>query len=126
MDSYFTANGLVQTALYLVALVALGYPLGRTMAKLYDNQPVLLSRVLGPIERLFYRLAGIDATKEMNWQQYALAVMMTASAPTPPVKASIRRSTSSLRWSASSAPDTDARSTVCGSRSIPTTRQPEA
>ena len=50
-----TANGFFQVALYLVVLIALAKPLGSYMARVYDGPPLLLDRVLGPVERLLYR-----------------------------------------------------------------------
>jgi len=70
-----TANGYVQLALYLVVLLALAKPLGAYMARVYENQPIVLGRVLGPIERLLYRLAGIRPDVEMDWKSYAIAML---------------------------------------------------
>jgi K+-transporting ATPase ATPase A chain len=70
-----TANGYLQLALYLVVLLALAKPLGAYMARVYENRPTLLGRVLGPVERVLYRLAGIRPDIEMDWKGYALAML---------------------------------------------------
>jgi K+-transporting ATPase ATPase A chain len=70
-----TTNALLQIGLYVVVLVALVKPLGLFMARVYENKPCGLDRVLGPIERLIYRLCGIDPTVEMSWKHYAYAVL---------------------------------------------------
>jgi K+-transporting ATPase ATPase A chain len=70
-----TSNGVLQLLIYLGLLVALVKPLGSYMARVYEGEPVLLSRVLGPIERLFYRLAGVKADGEMGWKHYAAAML---------------------------------------------------
>ena len=70
-----TAWSLVQIALALGFLVLAAVPLGRYMARVYEGQPTLLGRALGPIERLLYRASGVDAEKEMDWKAYALAML---------------------------------------------------
>ena len=64
-----------QLMLYLVVLIALAKPLGIFMARVYRGQRTFLDRVLGPIERLIYRIAGVRPEVEMNWKVYALAVL---------------------------------------------------
>ncbi|HVC11825.1 MAG TPA: potassium-transporting ATPase subunit KdpA, partial [Burkholderiales bacterium] len=70
-----TANGYLQLAFYLVVLVALAKPLGAYMARVYEGQPTLLGRIGAPVERLVYRLGGVDPAEEMHWTRYALAVL---------------------------------------------------
>ena len=71
-----TASGLFQIGLYLVILVALVKPFGAYMARVYEGQPILLDRVLGPVERFLYRLFGIHADEEMDWRTYAVAMLL--------------------------------------------------
>ncbi|MBI5960520.1 MAG: potassium-transporting ATPase subunit KdpA [Chloroflexi bacterium] len=71
-----TANGLMQVALYLVILIAAARPLGTFMARVYEGKPILLDRVLGPVERLIYRAGGVRPDAEMNWKVYAFAVLL--------------------------------------------------
>ncbi|HSW61784.1 MAG TPA: potassium-transporting ATPase subunit KdpA [Dissulfurispiraceae bacterium] len=71
-----TANGLLQIGLYLVVLVALVKPLGGYMAKVYDGAPNMLSRVLGPVESLIYRILGVNPEEEMSWKTYAIVCIL--------------------------------------------------
>jgi K+-transporting ATPase ATPase A chain len=66
-----TANGLLQVALYFIVLIAVAIPLGNYMARVYSGEPVLLSRIAGPLERWIYRCCRIDAEQEMSWKTYA-------------------------------------------------------
>jgi potassium-transporting ATPase potassium-binding subunit len=71
-----TLNGTLQIVLYFVVLMALVKPLGSYMARVYEGQPVLLERVLGPVERLIYRIAGVRPEEEMRWTTYAMAMLV--------------------------------------------------
>jgi K+-transporting ATPase ATPase A chain len=71
-----TANDVFQIVLYFGVLILLAKPLGEYMARVYENRPFVLDRVLGPMERLFYRICGISPDEEMDWKQYALAVLV--------------------------------------------------
>jgi K+-transporting ATPase ATPase A chain len=69
------ANGYEQIALYLAVLLALAKPLGAYMASVYSAQSGVATRILGPLERLVYRLSGVRPDEEMDWQRYALAML---------------------------------------------------
>ena len=71
-----TANGVFQLVLYVVVLLALAKPLGGYMARVYEGRPFGLDRVLGPVERLIYRLAGVRPDQEMDWKTYAIAMLI--------------------------------------------------
>jgi len=71
-----TINGWLQLAFYLVVLILLVKPLGLYMANVYENKPIILGRVLGPVERLVYRLCGTSPEEEMNWKTYAVAMLI--------------------------------------------------
>lgn len=71
-----TINGLVQIGLYFVVLLALVKALGWYMARVYEGQPCGLDRVVGPLERLIYRLCGVRHTEEMSWKAYAVAMLL--------------------------------------------------
>lgn len=61
-----TVNGFFQIGLYLVVLGGLVKPLGGYMAKVYAGEPNMLSRALGPVERLVYRLLCVNPGEEMS------------------------------------------------------------
>jgi potassium-transporting ATPase potassium-binding subunit len=71
-----TTNGIAQLALYVIVLLALARPLGAYMARVYQSQPFGLNRVLGWLERLIYRFAGVRATEEMGWKTYAGTMLL--------------------------------------------------
>ena len=74
-----TVNGILQLLLYMVVLLALAKPLGRYMARVYEGQPTALDWVLGPLERLIYRLCGVRAGRpeaEMDWRTYAFGMLL--------------------------------------------------
>lgn len=70
-----TVNGLLQMGLYFGVLLACVKPLGFYIAKVYSGSAPFLERIVGPIERLLYRLCGIDKSAEMTWRQYSEAVL---------------------------------------------------
>jgi K+-transporting ATPase ATPase A chain len=70
-----TGNGLLQVALYLAALLACVKPLGLYMAAVYTGRAPRAERILGPFERLLYRVGRIDSATDMTWRNYANAVL---------------------------------------------------
>jgi len=71
-----SANIVFQLALFCVLLVALSLPLGNYMARVYAGEASAAQAVLGPVERLVYRLFRIDAKQQMTWKTYAVAAML--------------------------------------------------
>lgn len=61
-------------AMFAITLL-LALPLGRYIAKVYGNQKTFLDFLFNPIEKLFYRISGIDPEKGMNWKQNMLAML---------------------------------------------------
>jgi potassium-transporting ATPase potassium-binding subunit len=72
MDS----NGILQILIYILLIVALTPLLGGFMARLFGGERVLLSPVLGPIERSLYKICGVNAAREQHWAAYALSLLM--------------------------------------------------
>lgn len=70
-----TMTGIFQIILYIIVLVALVKPLGVYMARVYQGASFGLDRILGPVERLIYRICGIRQDEEMAWRSYAAAVL---------------------------------------------------
>jgi potassium-transporting ATPase potassium-binding subunit len=70
------ANGWMQVALYIGVLLALVKPLGWYMAQIYEGKLPRAARLVSPIERFIYRLAGVDADAEMDWKRYAAAMLL--------------------------------------------------
>ena len=71
-----TGNTWLQLMVFIGVLLALVKPLGWYMARVYQGESLGLDRVLGPIERSLYRLAGVSPQREMNWKAYAAALLL--------------------------------------------------
>src|SRR5581483_6536052 len=70
-----SGQGIAQILVYSIALVALGYPLGLWMARVYSVQRVA-GRLLGSVERGFYRVVRNDPTREQDWKSYGATVLI--------------------------------------------------
>jgi K+-transporting ATPase ATPase A chain len=68
-------NAFLQCAFYTVVLLALAKPLGLYMANVYEGKRTFLSPVLGWIERLTYRVAGVKPAEDMDWKRYLWGVL---------------------------------------------------
>jgi K+-transporting ATPase ATPase A chain len=55
--------------------IALAWPLGRYIARVYAGEHTWTDAIFGPIERLFFRISGIDASREMNWKEHLKAML---------------------------------------------------
>ncbi len=71
-----TINGWLQILFYFALLLAVTKPLGVFMARVYNRERTFLDPVLGPVERLIYRLTGVNADREMRWTEYAVATLL--------------------------------------------------
>ena len=71
-----TALEWLQIVVLLVVVVLLVKPLGLYMARVYEGQRIpVMDRVCGPVERLIYRISGIDSKREMGWKAYAFSLL---------------------------------------------------
>ncbi|RFC65928.1 potassium-transporting ATPase subunit KdpA [Fulvimarina endophytica] len=70
-----TVVGWLQILVILAAVVAFAMPLGAFMSKVFRGERNVLTPMLGPVERSFHRLAGIDPGKEQSWLGYTLAML---------------------------------------------------
>ncbi|WP_428686228.1 potassium-transporting ATPase subunit KdpA [Reyranella sp.] len=71
-----TLNGWAQIALFCGLVLLLTRPLGGYLDNVMAGRRTLLSPVLLPVERGFYRLAGIDPAEEQSWWVYARAMVV--------------------------------------------------
>jgi len=67
-----TANGWLQIAFYSVVLLALTKPMGMAILRVYDGSVTWLR----PVERLIYRIGGIDPDEDQHWTQYTAAMLI--------------------------------------------------
>jgi len=70
-----TFVGWSQIAIVLALTLAAAIPLSGLIAKTYAGEANFLSPLMRPVERLFYRLAGVDETREQSWLTYAMAMI---------------------------------------------------
>src|ERR1700730_14754177 len=71
------ASGWIQFAIYLVALALITKPMGLYLVRVLDaNGRTWLDPVFRPLERVTYRLMGVDPNKEHDWKQYTLAMLL--------------------------------------------------
>jgi len=75
MTALFQTQGWLQIGFYLVVLLLLAKPLGAYMAAVYEGRASRAQRLGGWLERTIYRGAGVDATKDMGWIEYAMAML---------------------------------------------------
>jgi K+-transporting ATPase ATPase A chain len=74
-----TANGWFQILLVLGVVLAVTKPLGIFMTRVFNREKTILDPVMRPIERLVYRLTGVDEEHEMRWTEYAVAMLLFSS-----------------------------------------------
>ncbi|OPZ87521.1 MAG: Potassium-transporting ATPase A chain [bacterium ADurb.Bin429] len=67
--------GIGQCLLFILVVLALTKPMGAYMAHVYAGENTLLDPILRPLERLLYRVVGIDPNREMRWTSYTLAFL---------------------------------------------------
>jgi K+-transporting ATPase ATPase A chain len=70
-----TLNGWIQIALYCAVIVVITKPFGGYLTRVFNGERTFLSSVLGPLERGFYRLSGVDPNEEQHWTIYAAAML---------------------------------------------------
>jgi len=75
-----TERAWLQLGLYVALILALAPPIGRWMARVYTGERHVLQHVLGPLERLCYRLAGVDPAREQRWTAYTASVLLFSAA----------------------------------------------
>ena len=71
-----TLNGWLQIALYVGVLLLCVRPLGRYMARVFNGERTFLDPVLRPVERLIYRVSGVDPRQEQHWTTYTAAMLL--------------------------------------------------
>jgi K+-transporting ATPase ATPase A chain len=71
-----TANGWFQICLFFLLVLACAKPLGTYMARVFERQHTFADPIFRPVERLLYRLTGIDENHEMRWTEYGVAMLI--------------------------------------------------
>jgi K+-transporting ATPase ATPase A chain len=71
-----TLIGWLQILVFFTLIIAVTRPLGLFMYRVFEAEKRPLPRLLGPVERFFFRLCGVDASGEQTWMQYAIALLV--------------------------------------------------
>jgi potassium-transporting ATPase potassium-binding subunit len=71
-----TAQGWLQILLFFGCVLACTKPLGGYMARVFEREATFFDPVVRPLERLLYRLTGVDEQREMPWTEYAAAMLI--------------------------------------------------
>ncbi len=70
-----TLNGWLQILIFFALVLAVTKPMGIFMARVFNGERTFLDRVVRPLERLLYRVCGVDDSREMRWTEYAGAML---------------------------------------------------
>ncbi len=71
-----TWNAIAQVGLFFIILTLLSVPLGLYMARVFADERTFLDPILKPVERVIYRVCGIQPTAEMKWTEYAVSMLV--------------------------------------------------
>lgn len=71
-----SAHGWFQIVVFLLVVLALTKPLGIFIARVFNRERTFLDPLARPVERLIYRLTGVDEEREMGWKEYAVSVLL--------------------------------------------------
>ena len=71
-----TANGWLQILFFLVIVLLVTKPLGVFMTRVFNREKTFMDPVLRPVERVLYRLTGVDENREMRWTEYAASMLL--------------------------------------------------
>jgi potassium-transporting ATPase potassium-binding subunit len=71
-----TLNGWLQILVFFGILLVVTKPLGIYMTRVFERERTFADRLFGPIERLLYRITGVDESHEMRWTEYGIAMLL--------------------------------------------------
>jgi potassium-transporting ATPase potassium-binding subunit len=71
-----TANGWFQILVFLALILAVTKPMGVFLTRVFNRERTFLDPVLRPVEKLLYRVTGVDEAHEMRWTEYAFAMLL--------------------------------------------------
>ena len=77
--SYMSGSGWIQLVVFCVGLILITKPMGLYLPAVLDPEVEgglgIMEKILGPVERLIYKIGGIDPKKQQNWKQYLFALL---------------------------------------------------
>jgi len=71
-----SANGWFQIGLFVAAVFLVTKPLGIFLVRVFEREKTWLDIPLRPIEKLIYRLCGVEEKREMRWTEYGVAMLL--------------------------------------------------
>jgi K+-transporting ATPase ATPase A chain len=71
-----TANGWLQIFVFFALVLLVTKPVGIFMTRVFNRERTFMDPVLRPIERLLYRVTGVDENHEMRWTEYAISMLL--------------------------------------------------
>ncbi|MBA3914730.1 MAG: potassium-transporting ATPase subunit KdpA [Acidobacteriales bacterium] len=71
-----TVNGCFQILFFLALIFLVTKPLGIFITRVFNRERTFLDPVLNPLERVLYRLTGVDESREMHWTEYAASMLL--------------------------------------------------
>jgi K+-transporting ATPase ATPase A chain len=71
-----TINGWFQILLFFAAVLVVTKPVGVFMTKVFSRERTWLDPVLRPVEKLIYKLTGVNEEREMRWTEYSIAMLL--------------------------------------------------
>jgi len=71
-----TVNGWLQIFFFLGLIFLVTKPMGIFMARVFSREKTFMDPVLRPLERLLYRVTGVDEDHEMHWTEYAISMLL--------------------------------------------------
>ncbi len=71
-----STNGWLQIIFFALVILALTKPMGVYLFRVFEGDRQPLAPVLGPVERMIYRLCGVDAAGQQRWPEYTLALLL--------------------------------------------------
>jgi len=73
-------NLIIQLTIFSVLVTLLSIPLGLYMARVFAGEATFLDPVMKPVERLIYRIGGVNPAAEQTWTEYAIAMLLFSAA----------------------------------------------
>ena len=71
-----TSNGWLQIGFFFLVVIAITKPLGVFITRVFNREKTFLDPVFRPVEQLIYRMVGVDQDHEMEWTEYAGAMLL--------------------------------------------------
>ena len=72
----FTFNGVAQILVYFGILLLITKPMGLYLIAVFEKKTTWFEPVLRPVERVLYKIAGVDERREHDWKIYTVAMLI--------------------------------------------------